>query len=322
MVSDKVLKEFPVFSKLPKTILSRLAKKIQEERHPENAVIFAEGKWGDALYLVAKGEVMIRKTLDEQKGTSKVIAVLGPGEFFGEMALLEDAPRSAAAVAHSPLVLLRLPREEFNALLQKNPRVAMELFRGLVMTLSLRLRQTTREMVAIFEVGRVIAQGGDVRTLASRILFQVRHSFEDDVFAGFFYWNEFTAEFELWATEGRCPGSVQASRLKNDGLVKWLSEKRECLLSVDWPKDDRFSEKDRNAWSGFRSLLAAPVFGAKDLMGVIVFGHGEQPGFFSSGHRQVVAGVSNLVAATFENALWRQEEQARRRLEQAKRYQF
>lgn len=322
MVSEKVLKEFPVFAHLPKSVLTRLAKTVVLEKHAEKALIFAEGKWGDAIYFVAKGEVMIRKTIDLEQGLYKVIAVLGTGEYFGEMALLEDAPRSADAVAHSAVTLLRLPSQEFNRLLQVDPKVAMQLFRGLVKTLSLRLRQTTREMVAIFEVGRAIAQGGDVRELAARILFQVRHSFEDDVFAAFFYWNGFTSEFELWAEEGAWPSPPRGSRSKADPLVKWLNEKRECLLSPDWAKDDRFSADDRLEWTGARSLLGAPILGPEGMVGFIVFGHPDQPGFFTSGHRQVVAGVSNLVAATFENAAWRQEAESRHRLEKAKKFNY
>lgn len=319
MVSESVLKAFRVFSHFPKTVLARLAKTVVEEKHEEGSVIFPEGKWGDAVYFIAKGEVMIRKTIDAASGTSKVIAVLGTGEFFGEMALLEDAPRSAAALAHSPVRLLRLPREEFNKLLKVNPKVALELFRGLVMTMSLRLRQTTREMVAIFEVGRAIAHGGDIRTLASRMLFQVKNSFEDEVFAAFFYWNEFTSEFEFWASEGLWPTNLRRSRASADPVVKWLGNRKEVLLSVDFTKDDRFTAKERAEWPGCQSFLAAPVIGAKGMMGFLVFGHGEQPGFFSSGHRQVVAGVSNLVAATFENAAWKQEAESKQRLEKAKK---
>jgi len=322
MVSEKALKSFPVFEHLPKAVLTRLAKTVAEDKFPEGSVIFAEGKWGDAVYFVAKGEVMIRKVIDPNSGTFKVVAVLGPGEYFGEMALLEDAPRSADAIAHSHVTLFRLPREEFNRLLDDDPKVAMQLFRGLVMTLSLRLRQTTREMVAIFEVGRAIAHGGDVRTLAARILFQVRHSFEDDVFAAFYYWNEFTSEYDLWAAEGACPVSFRNNRMKNDALAEWLSERKECFLSPDWSKEERVAAKDRDSWEGARALLAAPVMGPRGLTGLIVFGHIEQPGFFTSGHRQVVAGVANLVAATFENASWRQEAESRQRLEKAKRFNF
>jgi hypothetical protein len=68
--------------------------------------------------------------------------------------------------------------------------------------------------------------------------------------------------------------------------------------------------------------MAAPVMGMKGPVGYIVFGHGSRSDVFTSGHRQVVAGVSNLIAPAFENAAWRQEMESKRRLDRAKTVSF
>jgi CRP/FNR family transcriptional regulator len=316
------LTAFPFLASLPEAVLSRLAELMTEEEFSEGATVFAEGKGGDAVYFVAKGEVLIRKSIDRQQGTFKVIALLGPGEYFGEMALLENAPRSAAAVAQSAATLLRLSSEDFHRILESDPKAGLEFFRGLVMTLSARLRQTTREMVAVFEVGRTLAQELDVRPLAARVLSLVRQSMEDDVFGAFYYWNEFTSEYDLLIFEGDWPEPLRRNRPKDDLLFHTMGIKKECVLSKDWPKDERFSEKFRAQWPGCVSFLAAPLFGLKGPLGFIVFGHGRESGLFTPGHRQVLAGVANLVAPAFENAAWRQEMESKRRLERSKSIAF
>ena len=150
----------------------------------------------------------------------------------------------------------------------------------------------------------------------------LKNSFEeDDLFGAFFYWNEFTAEYDLTASEGNWPAKLQGSRSKDDLIFHTMAIKRECLLSGDWPKDQRFSDNIRGSWKGCASFLAAPVVGMKGPVGFIVFGHSEA-NVFTSGHRQVVAGVSNLIAPAFENAAWRQEMESRRRLDRARTVSF
>ncbi len=322
MVPAKTLKQFPVFVHLPDDVVARLAKNMEQETFAGDGVVFPEGKPGDAIYFVVSGEVIIKKIIDAGQNLSKVVAVLGPGEFFGEMALLESVPRSAAAVAHGPVTLFRLSKQEFDRLLDSDAKVALELFRGLVGTLSLRLRQTTREMVAIFEVGRAIAQQHDIKPLAEKILNQICGSFDESVFGGFFHWNEFSVEYELLAAEGAFPPALRANRLKVDPLVQWLSQKRECLLSADWAEDDRFQPKAREEWPGVCSLLVVPLVGTTGLLGFIVVGHGEKTNVFAAAHRQMVAGISNLVTVSLENASYRQDAAARQRLESAKQFRY
>lgn len=322
MVPVKTLKQFPVFVHLPDDVVGRLAKNMEQETFSGDGVVFPEGKPGDAIYFVVSGEVIIKKIIDAAQGLSKVVAVLGPGEFFGEMALLESVPRSASAVAHGPVTLFRLSKQEFERLLDSDAKVAMELFRGLVGTLSLRLRQTTREMVSIFEVGRAIAQQHDIKPLAEKILNQVCGSFEDGVFGGFFHWNEFAVEYELLAVEGPIPQGLKGNRLKVDPLVQWLAQKKECLISQDWGDDDRFQSKAREDWPGIRSLLAVPLVGSTGLLGFILIGHGEKANIFVAGHRQMVAGISNLVTVSLENASFRQDAASRQRLESAKQFRY
>ena len=319
MVTVDRLKSLPVFAQLPPEVQARLAAGMMEEEHAAGEVIFAEGKGGDAVYFIAKGDVLIRKLVDKTAGAFKVIALLSTGEFFGEMALLEHLPRSAAAVAQSAVTVLKLTTDAFDKLMVSDPASALTFFKGLVVTLSGRLRQTTREMVAVFEVGRTLVQELDVRALAARVLTLLKNSFEEEsVFGAFFTWNEFSGEYEVANFEGEWPATLRKSRPKNDLIFHTMAIKRECLLSRDWSKDGRFSDEIRADWKGPVSFLAAPVIGLKGPVGYMMFGHGTKADLFTNGHRQVVAGVSNLIAPAFENAAWRQEMESKRRLDRAK----
>lgn len=90
------------------------------------AVIFCEYEPGDAFYLIQSGRVKIVKIFGK---IEKTIDVLKPGEFFGEMALLEGAPRSASIVALEECKLLEFNRNNFELLMTQNPQVAMNLLK-------------------------------------------------------------------------------------------------------------------------------------------------------------------------------------------------
>jgi len=89
-------------------------------------VIFCEYEPGDNFYMIQSGRVQIVKIIEDVERT---IAVLNPGEIFGEMAILEEAPRSATAVAMDPVTALEFNRENFEILLQGNPQVALTLLK-------------------------------------------------------------------------------------------------------------------------------------------------------------------------------------------------
>jgi CRP/FNR family cyclic AMP-dependent transcriptional regulator len=89
-------------------------------------VIFSEYEPGDNFYLIQSGRVQIVKIFGDLE---KTIAILNPGEIFGEMAILEEAPRSATAIAMDPVTALEFNQENFDILMQGNPQVALTLLK-------------------------------------------------------------------------------------------------------------------------------------------------------------------------------------------------
>jgi signal transduction histidine kinase len=97
------------------------------KRFSAGEVVFSAGDAGNGLYLVESGRVQISMALGN--GESHVLATIGPGDYFGEMAVLDDAPRSATATAEEETETYFLPREELLGVLTRRPQFALELAR-------------------------------------------------------------------------------------------------------------------------------------------------------------------------------------------------
>ncbi len=128
------LRTVPLFLDAPERALEVASGVIRPRRFAEGAVLFREGDVGDALYLLAAGLVKLSKV--DLGGHEKTLALLQPPEFFGEMALLGHATRSASALALSPVSTYLLFRDDFQRLLTAYPTINL----NLTTTLANRLR--------------------------------------------------------------------------------------------------------------------------------------------------------------------------------------
>ena len=102
-------------------MFARFAKTFQK-----GDILFCEYEPGDTFYLIQSGRVEILKIVDDMQ---KTLDILEPGEIFGEMAILEEAPRSATALALDKVVALEFNRENFEVLMQGNPQIALKLLK-------------------------------------------------------------------------------------------------------------------------------------------------------------------------------------------------
>lgn len=92
-------------------------------------IVIREGDFGREVYLVISGRVVVTEKVDQ--GSYKVLNSLGPGEIFGEMALIEGAPRSATLIAAAPTRLLALQEKDFATIFQSHPRWAFKILGAL-----------------------------------------------------------------------------------------------------------------------------------------------------------------------------------------------
>jgi CRP-like cAMP-binding protein len=115
------LAQVPLFSGLAPRYLKRLADLTEEQRYMEGATIVREGDIGDTFYVILEGEAKV------VGATGRVVNRLRPGEFFGEISLLDGGPRTASVVAATPLTMLALPRRAFLNVVQLEPAIGVKL---------------------------------------------------------------------------------------------------------------------------------------------------------------------------------------------------
>ena len=136
---DQIAK-IQLFSGLRHDALRLVAQVAVEESHPMGSVIFRHGDAGEKLYVILEGRVRICREV--QGMGEEALAVLGPGEVFGEMALLDDSTRSADARVHERCALLAIHRDAFEDLLFVHKDLAYEVLWNVVRMLTKRLRET------------------------------------------------------------------------------------------------------------------------------------------------------------------------------------
>jgi CRP-like cAMP-binding protein len=122
------LKEVPLFSACSRGDLKIVARHAAQVDVPEKTVIVNEGEKGDVFYVVIAGEVTLRRKAGRSQ---RKVATLGPGGYFGELALLDAAPRNATAVATTACTLAALDVRVFRALLRDVPAMSEKLLAGL-----------------------------------------------------------------------------------------------------------------------------------------------------------------------------------------------
>ncbi|MCJ8345810.1 cyclic nucleotide-binding domain-containing protein, partial [bacterium] len=127
---------FHAFEKFPQKLAS-LMNNAQIEHFVDGDVVINEGDDdGGALYIVHSGSVMIAKIIDEESKRAKPLAVLQSHEYFGEMSLFDNAPRSASVIAKEDCYLIKISREVFQDLVLTDVEVASRLLFSVINVIS------------------------------------------------------------------------------------------------------------------------------------------------------------------------------------------
>ena len=131
-----LLREIPIFADLSPEDLKLVAEIAREEWYPQNTVIFHQGDEGNMMFVIVEGHLHVLRSAD---GTEQVLAERGAGDFVGEMAIIESAPRSATLRAQTDVRVLAIDGETFKGMLRERPDVSFAVLRSL----SRRLRDMT-----------------------------------------------------------------------------------------------------------------------------------------------------------------------------------
>lgn len=136
----QLVREAPLFKGLPTDAVAKATSQVVSRSHPANQVILLENDWGSSVYFILDGWVKIRTyNLD---GKEVTLNILGRGELFGEMAPLEEVPRSTDVITLVPTVIGSIPASDFVNLLHSQPLAGIRLSQ----LMARRLRQVNRRL--------------------------------------------------------------------------------------------------------------------------------------------------------------------------------
>ena len=127
--SFEILRRIPMFASLEGPWLLQLARRMRKVSYPAKSEIVRQGDPGGDLYLVKQGHLKVMS--QSREGRDVVLAVMGPGEVFGEVTLLDGAPRSATVTALEPVDLLLLERRDCLDFLRANPEISVRIIQVL-----------------------------------------------------------------------------------------------------------------------------------------------------------------------------------------------
>lgn len=280
-VTVELIKSLDLFSKLSKEDIAASLNifKLVEPEEP-NYVIFEEGAPGDSLFMIIKGQVEIRKNIDVEAGTNKILAVLPSGSFFGEMALLTGETRSASAVMRGTNgKLIKIERNDFMNFMASTPKVASLLLGCLVSNLSDRLRDTSTDVVTLYETGRIIGKTINSNEIISQVLDRMMKVTRAT--AGFvMMWNEVVECFEC------CVGLPELPPVTSLSSSSVLSRYWQNLELPVTPTTDESFVDTRELGFNLPSVMYTPL---------IV---NQQDSSFNNERGRTVAGIAVLVSPT------------------------
>ena len=148
----QLLKKVALFEGLTQGQLAKVAGIAQPRSYEGGAFLFREGEAGHEMFVLLSGRVRISKSVPGIG--EEALAILEPGQYFGEMALIEDGPRSADAIAHTASSVWVIGRAALDQLMFTDKELAYVLLWTFVRTLSERLRETNDKIKAFFAISR------------------------------------------------------------------------------------------------------------------------------------------------------------------------
>lgn len=149
-----VLSEMELFSEVDYNSLVILSNLFEERVYNQAEIIFEEDSIGTSMMMITSGEVRISQMSDPQ--TEEALIVLKKGDVFGEMALLDDMPRSATAIANTNVIIFEIQRERFLNFIENNKEAGVKILMKLAKILSSRLRETDAKVKAFVSLTKWI----------------------------------------------------------------------------------------------------------------------------------------------------------------------
>ncbi len=267
-----LLRSLELFDNYPGDRLRALSAYLEPVSFDDGAEVFAEASIGDGLYFVISGRVRVTKKL--AGGGQKDLASVGPGDCFGEMALLDAVARSAGAYSDGAAELLRLKRADLKGWLAADPNLAMEFFSELVQVQSRRLRRTSAELALMYDLSTLLVESAsNAVSLLERALGRVLPHLDGEWSACAFAYNPYNEEMDAAGASGAETFGPEAAALpaKTAPEQAWLDDRTFALVlrcpskllatlrlrAADTPNEGRRVETARTLSAVARLLTSA-----------------------------------------------------------------
>ena len=147
-----LLNNISLFAELSESDMEAITKLAVTRNYPKNTMVICEGDQSDSLFVVLSGKVKV--FLSDEEGKEVTLNVQGEGEYFGELALLDNAPRSASVVTVEQTRLTVISKSAFEECMEKNPGIALKICKGLARRLR-ELSENVRSLALMDVYGRV-----------------------------------------------------------------------------------------------------------------------------------------------------------------------
>jgi CRP-like cAMP-binding protein len=310
-MNPEELKHIAVLQGMDAGALARLAAALEEKAYGDGQTVFAEGDPGDSMYFIVKGHVRIEKRAQAASAVHKILTVLEAGDYFGEMALLDQKPRSASAVAAGDATILRLSKAAFDQMQGQSSAAGMSVLFAMIRTSSERIRRLSSQLVVYDEVGKAIGESRELQTLLDVILQQLLSATDAD-WGLLLLRSQFSDSLEIRGQANLTLTSVQREAVtKGEGFLWTVLQNPQDQLVANLDEHETFKSSPR---LGFEtaSLLLSPITVEDQFLGLIVLGGNEREQLDLNA-LHLARGVARQAGQAILNARHREEEQARSR---------
>lgn len=309
MISVEQLKKLQFFVNTSPKSLEVLSKEMTERLFKKDDVLLKEGQTSQALFFVVEGKVRIEKQLDRAGEKSKTLARLGTHELFGEMSFLENKPLSASVVAETDGTLFVLSKDGLDRLIKNDSALAVDQILTLLSGISTRLRRTTQELVALFDVANLLSQDQPLEKTMKEIVNEIRWVLGESFSIAFYRWNMFNDEYDLLAanmSEGVPP-------------FEQTVPKDSCMLEGLEGGFKQVAVNDKNM-TLMGNLFISNINFLEQPEGLFLYYHAL--GGFDPGSKQMIETLSSFLAPALATARHREEEISRTRLQRSREQYF
>ena len=307
-----VLRRNILFRDVDRKTITRSMNHFTERAFCAGDLIFDEYSKGRELFLLCSGRVRIKKYT--KFGVESLLAVLHPGDFFGEMSLIDGLPRSARADAMDDCRVLTLTAEKYRTLVHQNRQVALNLLNNLAVRLrtmdqtfvmelgrnALASKGKLDKLNMLIEASKIVNSAIDLDTVLGLILDVATRSIAAD--RGTLYLVDHRTE-ELWSKIAQGSGMIEIRLPMGKGLAGYVGRTGEVVNITDAYRDTRFNpEIDRKSGYTTQTVLCMPMRNKEGkIVGVFQFLN-KRTGLFGPEDEAFIDALSVHAAMAIENA--------------------